>query len=170
MGADAGAAVADGAGTPASFSELESNAAGPATAASAAAADAAGPRRRRRALPRPSPPAAAVGAVAVGVRDGPGRGGAGVEVVDWTLAQASRSLRRATWRAVAASTDSRRGRCILPRTPGRPVDRSEVVKRPKTAQKRPASPGWQPCAAADRKASSARAAASESFSPALRAG
>lgn len=59
-----------------------------------------------------------------------------------------------------------------PRTPARPVeaDRSADDMGPKMAQSLPASRGLQPWAAAARRASSARATASESFSPALRRG
>jgi hypothetical protein len=57
--------------------------------------------------------AAAAAAGWSGVR----RGDAGVVVVEWTLAQDSRSARRETWRAAASSLDSRSGRCIQPRNP-----------------------------------------------------
>jgi hypothetical protein len=92
--------------------------------------------------------------------------------VDWTWAQESKSAGRCARREMAASSDARRGHCIRPRTPARPVkaDRSADDMRPKMAQNLPASRGLQPWAAAARRASSARGTASESFSPALRRG
>ena len=57
-----------------------------------------------------------------------------------------------------------------PGTAGEGRDRSADDMRPKMAENPPASRGLQPWAAAALKASSARATASESFSPALRRG
>ncbi len=61
--------------------------------------------------------------------------------------------------AAAVAADSRRGRCIRPRTPARPVkaDSSADDMRPKMAQNLPASRGLQPWAVAALKASSALA-------------
>jgi hypothetical protein len=161
-------AGAGDAGSATSSSELELGAEEPAPAASTAAAVAA--ELRRRSARRGVPSGAGEGDSAA--RGGAGRGGAGVVAMDWTLAQESKSARRCTWREMGASSDSRRGRCIRPRTPALPVkaDRSADDMRPKMAQNLPASRGLQPWAAAALKASSARATASESFSPVLRRG
>ena len=76
---------------------------------------------------------------------GHGRGGTGVVVVGWTLAQERRSARRATWRAAVAAADSRRGRCMRPRTPGRPVkaESSADDRWPKAAQSLERVPGFE---------------------------
>jgi hypothetical protein len=139
-------AGAGDAGSAASSSELElgANLNEPAPAASAAAPAASA--SCGDAGVGCGPPGAVEGGSAA--RGTSGRGGAGVVVVDWTLALAQESksespaaARRCAWREMAASSDSRRGRCqcIRPRTPARPVkgDRSADDMRPKMAQNLP---------------------------------